>query len=292
VSGRPREDGLWPELRRRLPAGQRYAYCPNPGNGGDALIAVQGFEREGLPFELVPRDADLRGRHVVFGGGGNLVPAYDQARRFFERHRACAATLTLLPHTVRGHEDLLATLGPECLLFGRDEESCAHLARHAPGATVAFGHDLALSLDLADPRLAPPGLVVRWRSGRRYRRALAQVRRGLAPFRGARELLFFRDDVERAPGRTARGFDLSRALELYRGERPPLCFAISAAFLAALAPFESVVTDRLHGAVAGALLGKRVQVFDNAYGKISAIYRSSLAERFGSQLRFGGAEPS
>jgi exopolysaccharide biosynthesis predicted pyruvyltransferase EpsI len=37
-----------------------------------------------------------------------------------------------------------------------------------------------------------------------------------------------------------------------------------------------IVTNRLHIGIAGALLGKRVKLYDNSYGKIRDVYQSSL----------------
>jgi exopolysaccharide biosynthesis predicted pyruvyltransferase EpsI len=37
-----------------------------------------------------------------------------------------------------------------------------------------------------------------------------------------------------------------------------------------------IVTNRLHIGVAGALLGKRVRLYDNSYGKIRDVYQASL----------------
>jgi exopolysaccharide biosynthesis predicted pyruvyltransferase EpsI len=39
---------------------------------------------------------------------------------------------------------------------------------------------------------------------------------------------------------------------------------------------DAVVTNRLHIGIAGVLLGKRVQLYDNSYGKIRDVYQSSL----------------
>ena len=37
-----------------------------------------------------------------------------------------------------------------------------------------------------------------------------------------------------------------------------------------------MITKRLHAGVAGALMGRQVTLMDNSYGKISAIYETSL----------------
>ena len=70
---------------------------------------------------------DYVATNVLSGGGGNLVPMYDSTRLAFDRFLGKAARIVLLPHTVRGHEDLLARLDATCTIFCRDEASFAHV---------------------------------------------------------------------------------------------------------------------------------------------------------------------
>lgn len=44
--------------------------------------------------------------------------------------------------------------------------------------------------------------------------------------------------------------------------------------------FETVNTNRLHIGILGAILGKRVNVYDNSYGKNRAVFDHSIAGRF------------
>ena len=47
---------------------------------------------------------------------------------------------------------------------------------------------------------------------------------------------------------------------------------LSKLFMQAIDSVEVVVTDRLHVGLVAALLGKRVFLFDNSYGKVSGIF--------------------
>ena len=51
-------------------------------------------------------------------------------------------------------------------------------------------------------------------------------------------------------------------------------------FLAIADRYDEIRTNRLHVAIAGALLGKRVFMHDNSYGKNRAVWEHSLAGRF------------
>ena len=42
--------------------------------------------------------------------------------------------------------------------------------------------------------------------------------------------------------------------------------------------FETIITDRLHVGIAGALMGKEVYLLDNTYRKISGVYKQTLCK--------------
>jgi len=47
-------------------------------------------------------------------------------------------------------------------------------------------------------------------------------------------------------------------------------------FFDALAPYDSIHTDRLHVAIASCLLGKKLTVYPGSYFKNEAVFRSSM----------------
>lgn len=51
-------------------------------------------------------------------------------------------------------------------------------------------------------------------------------------------------------------------------------------FLTAIADYDVVYTDRLHVAIAAALLDKQVFMFDNHYGKNGDVFRGSIMGRY------------
>lgn len=44
----------------------------------------------------------------------------------------------------------------------------------------------------------------------------------------------------------------------------------------AIMPFKKIVTNRLHAAAAAALMGKEVEMHDNDYGKLEAVWKMSM----------------
>ena len=51
-----------------------------------------------------------------------------------------------------------------------------------------------------------------------------------------------------------------------------------------LLPFDEIVSDRLHVCIGALLLGKKVKMYDNSYGKLSRVYRNSLEDRFKDKI--------
>jgi len=269
-------------------------YHPNPGNAGDALIAYATyalFERLGVPW--LPADGPdfaADGRNVAYGGGGNLVPGYGDARRFLEKHHASARRMILLPHTVDGNEDLLARLGPNVHLFAREERSFDHCSRHAAGANVALGHDLALSLpssairrpgvaELAGALLASLG---RRRPPRARMVAMVLQRIARSGWPMGQVLTAFRTDRE-SVGRPLPpdNRDLSETFLL--GSMEPRWASLSARLLLGWVAGASLVrTDRLHVSIACCLVSTPVEIHPNSNRKVEKVYEHSLRGRFPS----------
>lgn len=257
-------------LRRRLATGGRCFYMPNGGNLGDNLIAsatVQRFEREGLPWHFIRgRRRDVQpGDLLVFGGGGSLVSLYTGGIECVASLQALGAPVVVLPHTVNGHPDFWRGTGA-VTVFCREQDSLAYLESF-PQVESLPAHDMALGLDLtADP----------------FTTVLA-LREAYASRGEVRVLRAFRRDGE------AAGAIADDTLDLSALSYPPLMSVTSVhghacAFLAALAGYSAIHTDRLHVAIAGGLLGIPVVLFDNVYGKNRAVFAASLQDRFSSMV--------
>jgi exopolysaccharide biosynthesis predicted pyruvyltransferase EpsI len=268
-----------------LAASGTLRYQPNPGNAGDGLIASatwQLFERWGLLTKIEAATAPARDDVFLFGGGGNLVPSYPDARRALEAALAVeVGTFVLLPQTIRGHAELLDRLDGRFHLFCRDVASHDWVRQHAPRAQAYLTHDLALGLDARALLAQPPRRwpwIASWRRARRYakwHRALS----GIQPD-ATGTLTLMRADVESSqPGRWPKDQDLSSR---YTSSFPSRAEAdcVTGDFLRKLDGAKQVRSDRLHVCIGAALLGKRVTMVDNDYGKNRAVYDHSLSGRF------------
>ncbi|MBV1798187.1 polysaccharide pyruvyl transferase family protein [Siccirubricoccus sp. G192] len=187
------------------------------------------------------------------------------AARFLDRAIKSGKPVVILPHTIRGHVETIASL-ENGLIFCRDQES-QHFVSSVCGRPALLAHDMAFSIDTTRyglwTALDMPAAV----------RAASE----------SRTLYAFRRDSE-AQARQhwalpSNNVDLSVTARTVGDDRASFLVQ-AAAFLTQVAQFDRIFTDRLHVAIAGALLGRSVVMFDNDYGKNAAIYRLSLQERF------------
>lgn len=280
-------EALIAELRELAAFGKDLRYVPNAGNAGDALIAAgtwQLFDELGLS-PIPSRSADLRpGDIALYGGGGNLVNEYRDCAEFLEQClRVGTPRALVMSQSVRGHEALLRRLDARFTIACREQESFERVRESGTQAKLIFAPDLALGLDV--PRLFErcqelplrAELVkdltltgrlptyLRWRT--RLLRLSLECRSTMHIIRG---------DAEAVAGVQGQSrWDVSA---LYWSEfllRSEVDF-VTRDLLAFVQSAREVVTNRLHAGVAAALVGRRVTYSDNSYGKIRAVYESSL----------------
>lgn len=252
------------DLLRSL-RGRRVRFFANRGNAGDGVIAAatyQLFRKHRIDFEPIEFGAALDGEVLALGGGGNLVPLYNMIRKTLLAYANRAEMMILMPHTIRGHEDLLASLGDHVHVFCRDAVSYVHVLDHAPRAHVYLGHDVALHLDAAAIRNSPH--VAEWEAV--YLQRTGSRHYGPTP-------VFGRNDPERKVA-LPPGTDIS-SLYLF-GEQPGQAELSTYCLMRAIENAALVTTDRLHVAILAGLMGKETRLHDNSYGKNRAVYLHSI----------------
>ena len=288
---------------------QPILFIPNSGNAGDALIGhatFQIFDRLDLDYECLVdyRRFDPSGRVVVCAGGGNFVPLYHGTERVLRWAGGRARRVILLPHTIRGNDELLADLGPEVDLICREAVSYQYVSSTVRAAHCHLADDMAFSLDVQNMlsngpapisllslygrklsyRLFEPSRLKTVPSPWKIRRGghlLASRRTALAPGGTPAGVLHaFRTDVEKTSVPVpADNLDLAK--EFSHGTKSPLvCHTGSFHMLHYLDTFEEVQTNRLHVSIGAALLGKRVKFWPNSYFKNQAVYEFSMRDRF------------
>ena len=262
--------------------GTTVLFYPNPGNGGDSVLAAgtfQAFSRCSVDFQPIDLDATVDGQIVFLGGGGNLVPLYDHIKAAYERFLGRAKKIILLPHTIRGNEELLCRLDRSCTLFCRDPQSYHHVQSVNPHLEVILAHDMAFHLDayqlLNDQKLrqlAKPILEDK----------LQEVGLNERTVRQKLSIDLSRLDSESRFASPKSEADISHLFML--GTWPHEAPTAAWCFLKTISLASKITTDRLHVGIGSALLGKPCELRDNSYGKNAAVYRHSL--HLFSNIRF------
>lgn len=253
-------------------SGSSIAYVPNPGNAGDSLIAVgtyQALRRHSIEFQCYNVDDEFNESTVLVGGGGNLVPLYGESRRAIETALSKQKQLIILPHTIRGNEDLLERLDSDHIVFCRDPLSYDHVMRHTC-AKVFLSHDMAFHTDIEqfDNLAKTFHEMPRVFEKRLSSTPLSVVLRNSISS-------FMRTDGEATSSlRPTENADISKIFEfgVWPGNAEKSAWGI----------FESVrrskiaKTDRLHVSIAASLMGHECLLYDNSYGKNSGIFHHSI----------------
>lgn len=264
--------------------GERIIFVPNLGNAGDSLLnlgALNLLNRIGLEYEIGALTSNTGGRVVICGGGGNLVHPYPDLRNFIDKNEPGAAAFVVLPHTVRAWPETLAAMGSHSIIFAREPQSLAYLEAHLEQARAALSHDMAFMLNPENfGALRQPfsSHFERTRLRRHLVRAIRLGRMALARRRNeGAPLQAFRTDVEARAGQTLPtvNFDLS---QMFAADDMSAwsCATTARTLAAAISPYGAVRTDRLHVAILSTLMGKQVQMFDNAYGKNRDVFLHSM----------------
>lgn len=280
--------------------GQEIYYCPNPGNAGDGIIAHATFQvmkNIGLTVKEISTDTtpeQTRGNVVIYGGGGNLVEPYPNAKIFIERHHAGAKELIVLPHTILSYPELLNSLGGNVTLFCREQESYDYVARNHGSAAFYLSDDMALSMNveqtLADgrerflPIISSKSMITR-----NAKRVVRHMIYAIKNWRTPSTLYAFRDDVEKTNFMIPNAnIDLSQAFS-GDGITEWQSHEVTYRVLRFINRYKSVHTNRLHVGIASLLMGKKVYFYDNSYGKNRFVYENSLKDRFKNVVWRGNA---
>lgn len=209
--------------------GKRIGFVRPRGNVGDRLIewaTVQLFEIFGIDWKLQHPDEPADIDELVFGGGGNMGPLYDENWRLRGRCLELGRPMTILPQSFTSPEKR-----PYKQVYVRERGSL----KHAPEGVLA--PDLALALEYQS-RVVP-------------RRRLG---------------VLLRKDCE---GVVRRRWFCRDPAKICKTPRQYLDLA---------ARYEHVVTDRLHFAVSGLIVGRRVTLLPNSYHKNASMYETWLED--------------
>ncbi|GHV96298.1 hypothetical protein AGMMS50293_26180 [Spirochaetia bacterium] len=286
-----------------------FYFLPNNGNFGDVVIAgaeYQFLNHLGCAYrtfdmyaEKLPENKNLC---LVYGGGGLFVKYYDYhiVSDIFKSPNL--EKIVILPSSFFECDELLSIFDKRFTVFCREKRSYDYCVKYKKknktGAAFILSDDMAFNLDLKLLKsresenivtnvLSMPeqflgklyedyGLCMHIRAN--AVRAFAEKTVTLEDGRRLGYLL--RSDVESVSevDGEIRGkcVDLS-SLTWTSCADAGVVKVLTAVFAEVVNTLDIVVTDRLHVGIMAAMLGKRVYLLDNSYGKLSGVYEQSIA---------------
>lgn len=288
-----------PEMDNALKQLGEFYFLPNFGNLGDGFIAAcayQYLEARQYPYQVYQRSTSWLYQqpfNFVYGGGGLWINLYQKAYRniiniFKSPHlKKCV----ILPSSFNNCDDLFEVLDERFTVFCREENSYKYCKSMNSKANFCLADDLAVNCDINMFRqdLSDPGALNDFFYNENnflyvynaYKKLLKKSQNELSKIKDFKVGYFFRQDKERliVNNPAQSGIDLS-AFCSHQWTDSGFAFLATRIFLDFIGRFDIIVTDRLHIAIAAAKLGKKVLALDNSYGKIAAIYKHSLQNKF------------
>lgn len=280
---------------------QRLIYTPNPGNGGDALIAAgtyQVFDELGLDYRIVNRDQPSYDQQIlIYSGGGNLGLMKNFSARMLSRVHRGVKKLVILPHTIKAVTPLLEEFGPNVDVICREQVSYDYVSSVVKQANVYLSHDMALHLKVNALLDLQPSLLSKAVVASEYLLAKLKLTDAQPPSLSAVRGLFRAESLIKGMQGRARGevlnafrtdserteiklpddnVDVSEILTM-GVETRALAYQASHYFLSFLNGYSVINTNRLHVCIGGMLLGKKINFYPNSYYKCRAVYEYSLA---------------
>lgn len=252
-----RESPCYDHLAEKIKAhcqGRRIIYAPNTGNWGDALIhcgIVQMLEKNGLEYTLAhPKEVTAAVQSISklknnFRGYVLITAGCGNWCNLWDgAYEFVSAVAASFHHVIvlpsSYEKGPAATRAQNITYYRRDDGPSA---KHIPDSI--FCHDMAFYLDQWFPDHS-----------------------STIPFGN-----FFRADKEQHESAEthANNVDISSLGNEYR--RIDYLFRL-------LAPYDLLRTDRLHVAIAGAMMRKNVELYPSKYWKIPSVFESSLGKHY------------
>lgn len=264
--------------------GERVIFVPNPGNAGDALIACATYQilkSLGINYIEGNDQSSYPGQIVIYGGGGNLVEPYRNALRFLKRNHLIVKKLIILPHTIRSYGDFFAGLGANIDVFCREVESYQYCEKYIKQAGLFLSDDMGFYLDvdsLMNFGVEGFGSTLTYNEffTKNLKRSVRELVYSIKCYLSRSKINSFRRDVEKTEVPIpVNNIDISQSHACDNmSER--CVYECVYRMLSFMNKYDEISTNRLHVCIAGILLGKKVILYDNSYGKNHSVYDFSI----------------
>lgn len=265
--------------------GKTVGYWPNIGNAGDSLIAAstyQLFSRYEISYEIITDPTKAYDTALV-GGGGALVPYYARVRKEYNPFNTVielsksSKKVIILPHTIRANEDFVRELSDNVFFYCREDTSYQHISTLIPSDRIATGHDLALFANVSD---ILDNEHIRGEAQPMFEAILMKKNIAVSDIRG-KVVSCLRTDREKLIAPPPDNVDISALFMEWPGGVLPHHAEIRSWMLLEFVRLTGmIITNRLHVAIACAVLNKPCIMFDNSYGKLTDVFDFSLRDRY------------
>ncbi len=233
---------------------KKIIYIPNPGNAGDSLIAfgtLQVFNKLNLKYQIGNINKKYNNKILFYAGGGNLVGLYKNCKKFITNN-IVNNKIVLLPHTIKSEDSLIKSLNNNIIIFCREKVSYKyvhHLIKNKKN--VILEKDMAFHI----------------KGIQKYKK-----------IKGNGVCNCFRTDSEKTLIKIPKNnIDLSNKLNKKENTTNINTIKqVSLSIFNYLSKYETINTNRLHMAIAGSLLDKKVYFYSNSYYKNKAVYDYSI----------------
>ena len=223
-------------------------YVPNNGNAGDSLIAegtFQFFKKHQIDYTIGSVNKNYT-RNLVYAGGGNLVGYYHDCENWIKKNKN--NKILILPHTVQNVDSLLRSLSKNVTIVCREQKSYEYV-KSFNTVTTYLHKDMAFYINTDEYEIGGSGVGN-----------------------------FYRTDVEKTDIKIPSGNTDISATYMTRGctSSTSIVEDTTRKFLDHINRYETINTNRLHVAIGGHLLGKKVNLHPNKYWKNEEIWKYNL----------------
>jgi exopolysaccharide biosynthesis predicted pyruvyltransferase EpsI len=244
-------------------------FVPNFGNIGDALIAAgtyQAFANHGINYVLPGQQTDDV-HNLIYGGGGNLTGLYPEARKTIIQAKKDDLRVTILPHSIRNESMVINRLDSNDRIFCRDLDSLRWVGGRAC-SNIYLAPDMAFYLS-AERVFSKRTLIVENSSAELLAQydLISDIVRDYRAQTVGRVAYFLRRDGERKFGTINQVASLDPSNLIIANWEPDEVLLFTLFLLETCSDWDLIITDRLHIAIACALLKRPAMLLDNIYGK-------------------------
>lgn len=247
-------------------------FVPNPGNLGDDIIAhstIDIFKELDISYTLSHSNEIHENKILIYGGGGNYIPRYNHCRNFLLNNHE-NNEIIVLPQTVLNSKDSLSKLSSNVTIFCRELRSYRHVRKIISKTLLA--PDMSFLLKIDDEYKDRKNLGFHMECFRTDKESTIVPK----PWINSDIPLVLKLRWE-TPETHYEGYKenfVNSQIPEYNIMRG------SYSLINHVSLFDTISTNRLHVAILGALLNKKVRLYANNYWKNLEVYKYSIKKQY------------